>query len=285
MKKFLYQVLVFLFCFILMNVAYLLLVRNFDWNFAKHIEALQLSPRNYECLVLGNSLAMDGIDTKYLSDQGMSSYNLSMGGASLNTSKLQLEQYLSKVSKIPKYVLLGLGSCIGENYEKTSIHPLLRTQEAGITIYQLPIIKYRWMAKELGKKLVSRDHRTAKLVNGQLRIARTIADTSQLRADRLSVLNRNFYQELSTLNEIARICEEKNIELVVIEMPGFRNTQNDIPIGPYKLGITSKYQFYNFNNRIFCELFDSEADWLGGSHLNEKGARKFTEKMSKMVGF
>ena len=62
-------------------------------------------------------------------------------------------------------------------------------------------------------------------------------------------------------------------------MPGYRNTRNSDQIGPILVNFSNGYTayLYNFNSMYFCNLFNSNEDWVGNSHLNEFGARKFTE--------
>ena len=59
--------------------------------------------KQFEIIVIGNSLAMDGINTEMLGK----AYNLSIGGATLNTNKRQLEEYLESCQKKPKKVILA----------------------------------------------------------------------------------------------------------------------------------------------------------------------------------
>ncbi|MEM8907228.1 MAG: hypothetical protein AAGD05_05215 [Bacteroidota bacterium] len=229
--------------------------------------------------MIGNSLAMDGIDTEYLSEQGLSAYNLAIGGASIKTSGVQLSEYLAQAERKPKVVLLGLSSCIDQDFDHSGINPIVdftRNNHA-YSWRDIPMIRFRWLAIALLKKVVSPAHRDARVVAGQLKIKRRSVDRSNYSSKRPSIWSADSYRQSTMLNHVAQLCQSQDIPLIAIEMPGFKKTQNDIPLGPYS--IDPAFQLYNFNNRHFCETFDAPTDWLGDNHLNEQGARRFTEHL------
>src|SRR6185295_13532656 len=125
MKRFFQKIFLILILFTLGNYAYLVIVKKYDWNFSKHLEANGFQNKQFDLIAIGNSLVMDGIDTKLLSTNGISSYNLAIGGVNLNTIYIQLSNYL-KANRKPKYVLLGLSSCLNEKiFEEGEIHPIV----------------------------------------------------------------------------------------------------------------------------------------------------------------
>ena len=89
MGGFVIKLIAFFFLFILSNIVYLIFIQNIDWNYSKRLEALNFNSPNYDVLVLGNSLAMDGIDAEELSKNGFNAYNLALGGSSLMTNYIQ----------------------------------------------------------------------------------------------------------------------------------------------------------------------------------------------------
>lgn len=283
MKRFIYKISVFVIIFIIINILYLGLIAFTDWNFKKRIESLKLVNPTYELLILGNSSAMDAFDTEYLTFHGLKSYNLAIGGSSFKTNYIQLNEYLTKYKKTPKNVILGIGSYMG-SFNGETIHPIVEFTMTGykFTKNDLPLVKFQWLGSEFVKKIISSTHRNAKLSNGQLKFQKKVPDVTQYAAQ---TFNINYYLDSYYTGEIARLCSNIGIELIIVEMPGYRNTQNDTEVGPKKLyfknGATAI--LYNFNSKDFCKIFNSEDDWIGNSHLNEYGATKFTKEIFNVL--
>jgi hypothetical protein len=279
MKKFVLKILLFFLLFLVLNLIYLFVIQRFDWNFKKVLEARNLENKNYETLILGNSLAMDGINTEMLGN----AYNLSIGGATLATNERQLSQYLQDAKVKPRTVILGMARCIDEDYSRQTIHPLIRYLDGNKfdSFYDLPMIQFKWMAKVLIKRLLSEPHRNAEIVEGQLRIGRSMPDRSAYVDNPETLLDTSWYRNLQSISQIAELCKQNDIDLLVFEMPGVKKTQNDIPIGPYQI---DEYLLYNFNNKDFCQIFQEDKHWLGGSHLNSAGAEVFTEALKTLIG-
>ena len=292
MSLFLKKLLLSVILFLSLNFLYFEILLNVDFNFIKINESSKFENNDFNVLALGTSLVLDGIDSQLLSDQGYSAYNFGVGGSSLKTNWYQLNKYLEK-NAIPQYLILGLGSCLNNNYSSLNrlknefIHPVVRYLYEGPkpSVYELPMIKFKWLATENLKKLVSKQHREAKLVLGQLRIRRKVPDQTKYRAKLKQEITFDDYKGAKYMFKIDSICKSNNIKLVIVEMPGYKNTRNEVPVGPNL--ITNKddsLYIYNLNNKILCDsLFDPENDWLGNSHLNQYGAKKLTKYIYKNV--
>lgn len=282
MKKFVKNLAIFTLGFVLINVLFLAVIATTDWNFSKRLEAMNLKEPEYKVIAFGNSLAMDGIDTDYLTKQGKDSYNLALGGASLATNYVMLEEYLAQCKTAPQYAVLGLGSYVAK-LEGKEVNPIVDFTMKGktYTAEDLPIYKFKWLFTELMKKLVSAEHRSATVVRGQLKFTKTVPDNTKPQDN---IFPKAEYENAEWLHKIAALCAKHNVALVVIEMPGNKKVQNTAAIGPYTVkAATGEYRVYNFNNAEFCTQFDSDKDWIGNSHLNEKGAVKFTKSLLETV--
>ena len=90
MKRFAFKTIIFslfiLLNFILINSIYLGLLMLTDWDCRKRIESLKFNNADFELLALGASTTSCGIDTEYLTDMGIKSYNLALDGATIKTS-------------------------------------------------------------------------------------------------------------------------------------------------------------------------------------------------------
>jgi hypothetical protein len=287
MKIFIRRVLVFGLLVLLVNAAYLLFMMRYDWNFSKRMESLRLGSPQNEVLVLGNSLAMDGIDTDLMTREGIPAYNMALGGASLQTSYVQLEEYLERYTHKPRIVLLGLSEHIG-SFERSGINPIVEYTMKGYSygLKDLPMVRFRWLFLEALKKVVSKSHREAVIVRGQLKFRKQVKDKTLAPAE-LPEFNLAMYQQAEWLKKIAGLCKTHQIRLVLIEMPGFKAFRNRSSNGPFTLAGAefSGVDVYNFNSAEFCKKFEDQEDWIGKSHLNEAGAGKFTRSLLEVLRF
>lgn len=280
MTKFILKTVLFLFLFLALNMCYLWILQNVDWNFSKRMEALNLKNPNYDVLVLGNSLAMDGIDTGYMSENNLPSYNLAVGGSSIATCLIQLKEYLTTYTHKPKYVLVGQVSYIPFLESDKEIQPIIDFTSQG-KIYgfsDLPMLKFKWLLIDNLKKIISEPHRNAYLKNGQLRFKKKVTDNTSLNSS--NELDLSKFMENEVLTEFIDLCASHNIQLYFIEMPGFKGYRHAQVFRCKTLDEAENNSFLiDYNTFEFGRIFSDSDDWIGGSHLNEYGARKFTKEL------
>ena len=282
-KNSLFFLLFFAFFFTLVNLIYLGLLVSTDEGFKKRLQSLKFDDPDFELLVLGTSFAEYGIDTEYLTTNGIKSFNLALAGNSFETSYIQLNEYLTQYSHRPDYVLLVFNS-YKEPTDSDIIEPII---EATMLDYKYglkdaPILRFTWLGTEMIKKLLSHKHRKARLVYGQVKFEKSNPDNTAY--DDI-ILNPEIIESRSWGGEIAKLCDNNGIKLILVEIPGFRDTQNISEIGPYEINFINGHSsiLYNFNSQEFCKIFDSKKDWIGRSHLNEFGAEKFTKELLDMI--
>ena len=283
MKIFIRKILWFVLFFVLLNIiingVFLALIAFTDWDFEKRHESLNFDNPNFEVLVLGTSLAEYGIDTELLTENDIVSYNLAFVGSSIKTNYIQLDEYLSRYQTKPRYVLLGLNAFL-ENFKNDGIQPVVEFTMSGhkYGIKDLPISKFNWAGMELLKKLVKTKYRQTYLSFGQKKCAYNVPDQS---CSSSKVIDLEKYSSAKWIGEISQLCAKHEVELILIEMPGIKETQNISPLGPYDITFNEGGQavLYNFNNSGFCSIIDDETDWAGLSHFNRFGAEKFTREL------
>jgi hypothetical protein len=288
MKNFLKKILAFgiffTVFFILINSFYLVLIMKTDFDFRRRIETLHFHDPNFSILVLGASTTLDGIDTELFTTQGMMSYNMAIGGCSVRTSYIQLSEYLIEYSTKPQYVILGLNSRMVKTFDDNLIHPIVEVtmKEHKYCVMDFPLLKFRWLGLEFLKKIVSRNHRNAKMSYGQVKFQGSISDNTNFTESSLTISR---FDTSKWIGEIAKICNQKDIEFIILEMPGFNKAQNNSDIGPFILEFKngSHAKLYNFASKDFCEIFDKDRDWIGNSHLNEFGAVKFSSELINII--
>ena len=290
MKKFTIKALLFalyfVMFFVMTNAIYLGLLVRTDEGFKKRLQSLRFDNPDFELLVFGTSFAEYGIDTELLTSKGVKSFNLALGGNSLQTSYIQLEEYISNYSHKPKYVLLVFNSYreAPDKENISEIEPLVETtmKDYKYGLKDAPILRYTWLGTEMIKKLLSRKHREARLSYGQVKFEKCTPDNTGYKD---IYLNTQAITYSVWIEKMAELCKREGIKLMLIEIPGFKETQNLSDVGPFELQFSngSAATLYNFNSREFCKTFDSHKDWIGNSHLNEFGAHKFTEELFNVI--
>jgi len=287
MKNSIIKSLIFFFLIVIINIFYLFVMQKTDFGFKKRLESLNFKNPTFDVLILGASMAFDGIDTKYMSENGYSAYNLAIGGASLETNYIQLQEYLSKYNHKPKYVVLPQATymtTIHTTFDSDEIHPIvdftMDNKKHGLN--DIPMIRFRWLFFELVKKAVSKVHQEAYLDNGQLKFAKNIADNTTINYSNRLLLDK--YINSSKLKKIIDLCSSYNIELIVVEMPGFKGVRHPKVIDCRILDKDKmNVRFFDYNTIEFGKLFDEDKDWVGNSHLNVYGAKKFTQVLLKDI--
>lgn len=283
-KKSLYFTLFYIFFFSIINFIFLVLIASTDWDWKKRLESLRFKDPDFDLLVLGSSLPEHGIDTDYLTKQGIKSYNLALVGNTIKSCYIQLNEYLYKYSKKPKYVLLAINSTL-EPVDGEKIQGIVEYTMKGyrFSLQDFPLLRFsKWFGGEFLKKILSRNHRKAKVFSGQIKRYKTtpdISDYNKIFLDKLKIESSYW------ISELAKLCYQNEIEMIIIEIPGFREVQNLSEIGPHKLFLKNGYSvsLYNFNSQNFCTIFNPRTDWIGVSHLNPNGARKFSQVLVKIL--
>ena len=276
--------LIFFGCFfVLLNAVFLALIALTDYDFRKRIEFIQFKNPDYDLIVLGSSLAAYGVDTEYLTSKGQRSYNLAQEGSNIKTNFIQLEEYIKKHTNIPDCVWLVVNSNL-ENFNSTGIQPVIEFTMKGhkYGIQDIPINKFRWVGVDLLKKFFSSKHRKAKIRYGQIKFEKATPDKTEYVDNNLEIEK---FLDSYWIGEIVKLCKKNNIEIIIIDIPCFKNTQNKSAIGPYNLSFRNGYSapLLNLNSQEYCRFIDPNEDWIGNSHFNEIGAEKFTENLLSTV--
>ena len=240
---------------------------------------------DYDLIALGASTTLDGIDTEFLTENGLRSYNTAIDGCSVKTNYIQLREYLDKASNHkPKYVVLGLNSSMVISFDDELIQPIVETSMKNhhISLNDAPVLKFKWLGFELLKKIFSKAHRNAKMTLGQIKFKYSNPDNTNYKSQ---ILNIDEFEKSFWIGELSLMCKQNGITLIVLEMPGYKATQNQSPLGPYKLNFDNGSCAYllNFNSNDFCQIFTDDKDWIGNSHLNESGASKLTKEFLKII--
>ena len=289
MKKFLLFFAGLMLAFLTINFLYLLILPKVDWDFSKTKEAHNFNNQELKVLVFGNSTAMDGVNTEIISNSIGPAYNFSVGGASLETNYIQLEDYLNH-NAIPGKVLLFLCSAHVNYTNKFEIHPIVdyyyKDYLTTKNLKDLPLFRFRWSFVENFKKLISAKHRDAKIIKGQLQINRSLPDNTEHITDFINCPKYDYNSgDYNFMWKIVRLCRERRILLEVFELPCWKETQNNCnDLKVYNELFLDSITIRNFNKIKLCDtLLDSKKDWLSINHLNHSGSIKVTNEVIKIL--
>lgn len=285
MKQFFRKLFWFLGIVVVLNLLYLLLLLSFSPGFKKIYEISKFENKSFDVIVLGNSMALDGIDAEYLTKNGLSTYNLSVAGNHVSTSLFLLEDYINK-NKKPKMVVVGLSSAIGKSYlnpvpftnpeVEFFYHPKLISN-----VTNPPMLNFQWLAVDLLKIILSKDHREATMVLGQWKTKKVIPDGSAYKnTSSKSIDYRDPY-----LLEIIALCQKQGVKPIVIELPGSNGNQNSLPLNYLvKLKNGATQQVHNLNNNaVASKIINPATDWLAQDYLNQNGGTKITTYLLDQV--
>ena len=114
MKKYLQKSALAFLLLVVINVVAFFVLTAFNPVIKKVRESSNFKNKQYELLVFGNSMALDGFDCDYLSQKGIDSYNFATGGSHMSSSLTQLKEYL-KFNQKPKIIIIGLPSATGQS--------------------------------------------------------------------------------------------------------------------------------------------------------------------------
>ena len=270
--------------FVLINFLYIRVISRTDTDFKKRLESLEFSDPDFDLLVLGASTTMDGIDTKFLTSMGIPSYNFAIGGATIRTNLIQLKEYLERCSEKPRYVVLGVNTAMVQDFDDDGINPIVEVtmKDHKFCLQDAPILKFKWLGFEFLKPYVSKAHRASEVLYGQFRTQKTVYDMTEYTEQDLDIER---FENSYWIGELIKFCEQEDLNLIIIELPGFRATQNQTKAGLHEIRHKNGYPglLLNYNARDFCEIFDPKKDWLGNSHLNVFGAEKFTRVIHRFI--
>lgn len=282
-KKLIFFLLFFIAFSALINSAFLLLITKTDWTFSKRMESIRWENPDFDLLAFGTSLADYGVDAELLTSEGINSFNLAMVGGSIQTSYVQLEEFLSRYEQQPRFVILLVNAYL-EEFNQDGIQPVVEFTMKGqkIDLKDVPISKFQWQTHELFKKALSKNYRSGYVSYGQTRRNSVAPDWSEYQDLEFDLEK---YKSAIWIEKMAATCNERGITFIVIEIPGIRETQNVSDTGPYDLRFEGGENaiLYNLNSQDFCRFIDAEKDWSGMSHFNEYGAAKFTREILHII--
>lgn len=264
----------------MINAIFFLIIAVTDWDWKKRFESLRFDNPDFELLVLGSSLAQYDFDTEFLTSEGIKSYNFALVGNTVRASYIQLQEYLTRYSQKPDYVIFACNSYL-EILDGDKIQDVVKYTMKGnrYGIGDFPLLKFtNWFGGEVLKKILSKKHRQTIVSYGQVKREKSTPDFSSYEENYLDI---SVFQSSHWISEIVKLCNQEGIEIIIVEVPAITKAQNLSEIGPYTIGFENGYtaKLINLNSQDFCSFIDPAKDWVGDSHFNPGGALKFTKEL------
>lgn len=236
-------------------------------------DLLQEDENSLDVLVLGDSLTYSGISPYHLwNEYGYTAFICGTPSQMINNTYELLEASLMKQK--PKVVLLETNVIYQVTQQRSIVQSLF--------FQAFPVLRYHNNWKGLTRDDEGKTIGETRYKGYVLRYAKTKGDTTQYMTPNSGV------REVSTVNtyyfeKIHKLCEENNIELIIVSVPSIRYWTYKKHNGVSKLAEEYGVQYWDFN--VDKEL---NIDWSKdtpdkGSHLNLYGAQKLTSRIGELL--
>lgn len=281
----------FIFCskiiLILVVVAYLL-----DFSFTKvYLNSLDRGKinhvynskaLNYDVIILGSSRANNHFVSELFEKQGLKTFNYGMSGSHLFEASLLLKLMVERGWHIEQILLetdLNLSSehradGISAHFlpflkESKTIQDHFSTQKDFKELYYIPFYRYVAYDSRIGFREVffnAIQKKTNHLLNsGYYPLPNTSKGNMKNNIKALRPLRNRYYEEIKD------ICRKNNIQLMAVTTPMCENTEG--------MEYFSKVKKLYPEIREYEQVVQGDEYFSSCGHLNDRGARKFTEIM------
>lgn len=236
-------------------------------------------PQEYDVIFLGSSRANNHFVPQIFIDQGFKSFNYGMSGSRLEESALLLQLLLEKGNEIKNIVLevdLNINSNGFSEGTRVAFYPYLKDSET-ISNYYQSIPDYRQLYYVPYYRYLKYESRIGFRETFFTAIQQPTKYMQFHGFNGLTTTGKNMSYDLSDYspkrNEgyelIKHICEKHKINLISVTTPMCENIKNKA----YFDAVVKLYpEIHNLENAVANEDCFSTC-----GHMNEKGARQFTQ--------
>ena len=258
---------------------------------------------NAEILISGSSRTLKGINPVVIEEEtGLSCYNISSDGVSLEIQVPKLKMYLNK-NKPPKILVQNvsiLGGWISNSiYEPYKYLPYLSDDDlleglekidSDFWIHKyIPVSNliyfnfdfYVTLLSELKNSILGENNLIKGFYPDNSKWATSLEQLKIRRPNSITVSISNKYNIY--LNELIKVCKFYNIKLVLVSLPYHHEIYK---IENKKMDVKSYYERKCYGNNIyFADYSDSEIAkstmyFYNFTHLNKKGADNFSKLLA-----
>lgn len=257
-----------------------------------------------DVVFMGNSDVYRGISPIKLWDEyGIASYNFVSSGQRMWTAYYLMEECLKYQN--PKLIVLNMDSAFNEsnssesNYRKAFdnmkigknkinaiMDPVFGFSNKDKLSYIFPIFRYHSRWSELKDTDFSKAFENNKFAYKGMDLITTIKPYTKENSYMQKNQKNEVIGEKSSkyLKKIVDLCKQKNIELLLIEIPSAESWSTDLSNKTAEFAKANNLEFIDMNLNYKEFGFDWNTDTSdGGDHLNVYGAEKVSNYLGKII--
>lgn len=300
MKGYLKHFFIFLLPIAIVFIGMEFLLRNIPNGYQFKSDSMQKNIQDIEVLILGNSHSFYGVNPEYLE---VSAFNLSHVSQSLDIDLATLHAYLPEMNQLKKLVLRlsydSLFEVLSETDESWRYKDYLLYTDVDlnykITHYsEVLSVSLKENIKRLYNFYVKNNDAINCNIYGWGNDANSNLSIDLLttgpKVAKKHTAKTNFFlsQNLKSLNDIIKLCQQNSIEVILVTLPGYNSyTKN---LNEYQLKTTIEtgekmdkvFENCTYLNVLNDQRFKAE-HFFDADHLNEKGAKLFSEILNTQL--
>lgn len=295
MKQFIRKIILYSLPLLLFAIIMEIVVEQIPNSYTYKQQYMENNAHHIKNLILGSSIAYDGIDAKELNN----AFNLANSSQCFEDDYRLLSKYIDKMDSLQNVILPMI---YASPYIISSSN-----RRVYYTIYmdiypRFPISKYSFecfnlelMAKKCVKAIILHEDMMRCDSLGQ-RLGHTLALRGEDWKDINKLVSNDtftskasipyFEENNEFLNNIALICQKHNVNLWLIEMPVMPEYKEQMPLKQiHKMetmidDVTKKYP--NVHSLNYQDWGDSNCFW-NATHLNTNGAKLLTKEINYLL--
>lgn len=269
------------------------------------IKGFYEEPKNsLDVIFMGNSDVYRGISPITMWDEyGIVSYNFVSSGQRMWTAYYMLEEAL-KYQK-PKLIVLNMDSAFNESHSSESNYrkvfdnmklsknkieaitdPAFGNSKNDILSYIFPVTRYHSRWSELKETDFLEAYNNSKFPYKGMDLTTVV----EAYIDECEYMNKDHSNKVigkknaEYLDKIVKVCKEKNIQLLLIELPSADSWSQDLSNKTIEFANKYDLEFIDMNLNFNEFGFDWKTDTSdGGDHLNVYGAEKVSKYLGKII--
>lgn len=299
------KVLIFLLLLIMFFYIFQEILIRKDDNYYKQKNIYSLKENSIDMFIIGSSHSNNGFIPKVFDDiLGLNSYNMGKTGARIEQVEFLLKEYLKKQS--PKIVLiegfsftpiakehfkvLANWAFDAFDFSLNKIQAIISTTKSNRINHIFPLFEYheRWKILEKNDLQINRKYNDINKGWG----------TSNKKLEKLDDwFNKNFSKEnvireineseKKALNNIIKICKERNIKLYIVTLP----YKYQLEMNAHEMVKVNNYLIQNYGsnikildlNREYIKNNTNSFEFIDEGHLNQEGAYKYSRIVANFI--
>ncbi|WP_435137726.1 hypothetical protein [Formosa sp. A9] len=300
MKQFLKLLVIFIAPILIIGGAIEVLLRQIPNDYKQKAAYLSSNANTIETLILGSSHSLYGINPDYLKGNA---FNASFVSQTPDVDWAILQQYQNQLTNLKTIIIRLSYASLFETLSETN--EAWRLKDYNLYFHLQQDYTFKQHSELLSVKLQNNLNRIynyyvlgvseTSITQSGWGINAHVTPPENLEQAGINVAQRHTISDLSqyhfntdNFKAIAAFCETRNIQLVVITLPGYKSYnsymdktqwQKTEDFGKF---LDSTYTTCTYLNFLNDESFTAQ-DFFDGDHLNAQGAKKLSVKLQELL--